>query len=69
MPLKREGISFAFFFQLLLNCEITSSKKVVIFHAKTLWNDNQKVTSLKKINDVIKKMILTETEALILSPD
>ena len=49
MPLKREGISFAFFFQLLLNCEITSSKKLVKFHAKTIQN-----MSKAKINDVIK---------------
>ena len=49
MPLKREGISFAFFFQLLLNCEITSSKKLVKFHAKTIQN-----MSKAQINDVIK---------------
>ena len=64
MPLKREGISFAFFFQLLLNCEITSSKKLVKFHAKTIQN-----MSKAQINDVIKPRRWTETEALILSPD
>ena len=65
MPLKREGISFAFFFQLLLNCEITSSKKLVKFHAKTIQN-----MSKAQINEDERRCILlTETEALILSPD
>ena len=63
MPLKREGISFAFF-QLLLNCEITSSKKLVKFHAITIQN-----MSKAKIYDVIKPRRWAETEALILSPD
>ena len=41
------------FFQLLLNCEITSSKKVVIFHAKTLFDHNQK--ALKKLMMLLRR--------------